>query len=219
MERNWRRGVRLLGVGALLGCGFLQPADAGKPRSNLAPIVRQEPGLVLPEAADVGMSGAVGDGVIMLPPADGTMQPIPVGPGGPPGCPNGECPPYYRDRPKGCDKDKKRHIILNNRMNEPEWYRYYRCQHYGYHPTQWAPWPEGWLSCRKPQPGPHPYDLKQPEPKSAAKTPKGSTERSAEPNVPNVRPEPAPLNEPPRSFPPIPPTQRTSPPSAIQKKT
>lgn len=79
-----------------------------------------------------------------------------------PTCPNGYCEPFYRIRPKGTH-DQKRSIKVYNRLNEPDWYKYYRCEHYGYYPTQWAPWPEGWLACRRPYPGPHPYDLKQPE--------------------------------------------------------
>lgn len=79
--------------------------------------------------------------------------------------------------------------MLDNRLSEPEWYRYYRCQHYGHYPTQWAVWPDGWLLCRYPHPGPHPYDLKQPEPKQ--KPPAGSRERA-----PEVNREPFPLRSP-----------------------
>lgn len=71
------------------------------------------------------------------------------------------CQPYYRNRPYGCQADR---IKLANRMGEPDWYRYYRCVQFGYHPTQWHPWPEGWLACRYPQPGKHPYDIERPKP-------------------------------------------------------
>lgn len=70
------------------------------------------------------------------------------------------CPLYFRNRPHGCKKEK-REIMFHNRVGEPEWYRYYRCQHFGYHPTIWTPWPDNWLTCR-PAPGKHPYDLMQP---------------------------------------------------------
>ena len=72
-----------------------------------------------------------------------------------------QCPVFYRQRPTG-HKRKRRKIMLENRMSEPEWYRYYRCRHFGFHPTQWHAWPDGWLDCRAPTPGPHPYDLKPP---------------------------------------------------------
>lgn len=93
---------------------------------------------------------------------------------GPDGCRNGNCELYYRDRPRGC-RDDKRHTILQNRSGEPDWYKYYRKEHFGYHPTTWMAWPENWLMCRNPVPGPHPYDLKQPE-STAQKKPKNSTD-------------------------------------------
>lgn len=77
--------------------------------------------------------------------------------------PDGPCPLYFRDRPHGCKKEK-RATMLQNRIGEPEWYRYYRCQHFGYHPTIWTPWPENWLMCR-PAPGKHPYDTAGSDPK------------------------------------------------------
>lgn len=76
-------------------------------------------------------------------------------------CSGAPCQPYYRNRPKGC---KKEDIKVLNRSGEPDWYRYYRCVHFGYHPTQWHPWPEGWLTCRYPIPGKHPYDIVRPKP-------------------------------------------------------
>ena len=78
-------------------------------------------------------------------------------------CGGAPCIPYLRNRPEACGNQSDR-IKMYNRMYEPNWYRYYRCCHYGYHPTQWAPWPEGWLTCRNPQPGPHPYDYQPPRP-------------------------------------------------------
>ena len=78
-----------------------------------------------------------------------------------------DCPVFYRQRPVG-PKRVKRRIMLNNRLSEPHWYKYYRCQHYGYHPTQWNPWPCGWMTCRNPHPGDHPYDIR-PEKKSLPK--------------------------------------------------
>lgn len=84
---------------------------------------------------------------------------VPASAGGCHSCDQPNCPLYYRDRPEG-KKEIREGIILNNRSSEPEWYRYYRCQHYGYHPTHWRAWPEGWMNCRNPQPGPHPYDVK-----------------------------------------------------------
>ena len=111
----------------------------------------------------------------------------------PGGCANGMCEPYYRDRPKG-DKDRKRHIIINNRAGEPEWYKHYRCNQFGYYPTQWAAWPEGWLMCRNPQPGDHPYDRRQPSTKEplhrfdkSGKMPNTSTGKQG---IDNLKPTP-----------------------------
>lgn len=73
------------------------------------------------------------------------------------------CPIYFRERPMGKRKERLR-TMITNRHYEPDWYRFYRHQHFGYHPTQWLPWPENWMQCRRPIPGPHPYDLKQPDP-------------------------------------------------------
>ncbi len=67
------------------------------------------------------------------------------------------CPPFYSKPVYGMPAEK-RIAMMYNRMNEPDWYKYYRCTHYGYHPTHWAAWPEGWMRCRRPTPGPHPYD-------------------------------------------------------------
>lgn len=102
------------------------------------------------------------------------------------GCADGACPPYYRNRPVGHKKEQKR-IMLQNRLGEPEWYRYYRCQHFGYHPTQWMPWPEGWMTCRRPMPGPHPYDLRQPAPKNS--TGARPTPPQTPPSPPRQRPD------------------------------
>lgn len=104
-------------------------------------------------------------------------------------CPGAPCAPYLRNRPIGCEKNR---IKVYNRENEPNWYRYYRCCHYGYHPTQWAPWPEGWLTCRHPQPGPHPYDYhaSKPDQKTIDR------ERRLQENLDRERAEPGLLDEP-----------------------
>jgi hypothetical protein len=96
-------------------------------------------------------------------PLDGGMVgpgPVSMGPG-----PGDQFPVFYRDRPKG-NAASKAAIISHNRGNEPGWYKHWRCEHYGYYPTQWRPWPDGWHQARNlpPSPFPHPYDLKQPEP-------------------------------------------------------
>lgn len=82
-----------------------------------------------------------------------------------------EFPTVYRDRPKGHSKKKKADVIYNNRTSEPQWYREWRCTHYGYYPTQWRPWPnsdpnEGGMPWHLGRNAiyKHPYDLKQPEP-------------------------------------------------------
>ena len=74
-------------------------------------------------------------------------------------------PLYYRDRPVG-NRATKAEIITRNRSSEYEWYREWRCRYYGYYPTQWRPFPEGWHLGRNIPPAPyvHPYDLKQPDP-------------------------------------------------------
>jgi hypothetical protein len=74
-------------------------------------------------------------------------------------------PLYYRDRPVGTKKTQAE-IVSRNRSSEHEWYKEWRCTHYGYYPTQWRPWPEGWHVGRNIPPAPyvHPYDLKQPDP-------------------------------------------------------
>lgn len=105
---------------------------------------------------------------------------------------------------------------MYNRQNEPNWYRYYRCCHYGYHPTQWAPWPEGWLTCRSPEPGEHPYDYHPPRPDQ--KTLDRERRLSREAQGPDDRREPErlddPLEKPEDAAPPklVPPTNSTSPP-------
>lgn len=109
------------------------------------------------------------------------------------GCPSGDCTPYYRNRPVGKKNEQKR-IMMHNRLSEPEWYRYYRCQHNGYYPTQWAPWPEGWMACRRPHPGTHPYDLFRPPPRNST-----GGERPfllEDPGTPPARQEPERLPEP-----------------------
>lgn len=85
------------------------------------------------------------------------------------GCDNGGCPLFYRERPKGHSYERRQMIKLYNRTHEPAWYKKYKCCYFGYYPTYWWAWPGGWMDCRYPQPGPHPYDLKQPEPKSAGR--------------------------------------------------
>jgi hypothetical protein len=72
-------------------------------------------------------------------------------------------PIFYRDRPEG-SKAQKAATIAHNRGSEPNWYREWRCTHYGYYPTQWRPWPEGWHLGRNLTPPPHPYDIRQPDP-------------------------------------------------------
>lgn len=69
-----------------------------------------------------------------------------------------DCEPFYRDRPYG-KKKMREGVIINNHNNEPNWYRYYRCEHYGHYPTQWSAWPDGWLKCRGPVVDPHPHDV------------------------------------------------------------
>ncbi|MFO0947400.1 MAG: hypothetical protein U1D30_15945 [Planctomycetota bacterium] len=51
----------------------------------------------------------------------------------------GICDCVYRE--KGCDRDPCP-------CPTDEVLSYYRCQHYGYYPTFWRPWPEGWLKYR-----------------------------------------------------------------------
>lgn len=88
----------------------------------------------------------------------------------------GDCPLYFR-KPLPHGIHKRREVMLENRLNEPDWYKYYRHKHYGYHAPVWGVWPEGWDSCRFPQGpspnsiwvGPHPYDIKQPDPQGSAK--------------------------------------------------
>jgi hypothetical protein len=101
-------------------------------------------------------------------PLDGQIMPF-AGEAGPPTVgPLGvgdRFPVYYRDRPVG-KAASKAEIIARNRSGEPSWYKEWRCTHYGYYPTQWRPWPNGWHEARNLPPTPyvHPYDLKQPEP-------------------------------------------------------
>jgi hypothetical protein len=78
-------------------------------------------------------------------------------------CQGAPCTPYLRNR-ANCPGKQADRVHLYNRQNEPNWYRYYRCCQFGYHPTQWQAWPEGWLTCRHPQPGEHPYDYHPPRP-------------------------------------------------------
>jgi hypothetical protein len=103
------------------------------------------------------------------------------------GCAGGDCEPYYRNRPYGHPADKRR-TIMDNRASEPSWYKYYRCTHYGYHPTNWAPWPEGWLSCRQPLPGDHPYDIKGTIPQSVFEDPKKKKDREKPDRLQDERP-------------------------------
>lgn len=77
-------------------------------------------------------------------------------------CPNGECPVYYRRRPYGKPVEQAM-TILDNRAGEPDWYKHYRWNHYGYYPTRWAAWPCNWLACRGAVPEPHPYDREPPQ--------------------------------------------------------
>jgi hypothetical protein len=78
-------------------------------------------------------------------------------------CNGAPCTPYFRNR-ANCPGVQADRIHMYNRQHEPNWYRYYRCCQFGYHPTQWQAWPEGWLTCRHPQPGEHPYDYHPPRP-------------------------------------------------------
>ncbi|QDU60544.1 hypothetical protein Pan216_13870 [Planctomycetes bacterium Pan216] len=94
-------------------------------------------------------------------------------------CPDGGCPLYYRRRPRALKQKVRRRIKLDNRLNEPSWYRTYRCEYYGHYPTQWKAWPPGWLQCRYPHPGPHPYDMKPPMVPTSASTPAPSRHDAA----------------------------------------
>lgn len=123
------------------------------------------------------------------------------------------CQPYYRNRPKGCHPDQ---IKLANRMGEPNWYRYYRCVHFGYHPTQWHAWPDGWLTCRHPQPGKHPYDIERPKPDPRV--------LDRERRLQRERAEPSLLDEPLPGLPgdelrQLPPPQNTTPPPITPGQT
>lgn len=172
-------GRRWLLAGMTISASLIGSA-IGEDAPNKTTLSRLEPGteiVLLPAAHYQPAAGApaapaplpaTGAAVPMLPPDIG-------GPGcGIDGCKDGPCNLYYRDRPRGC-RDDKRHTIVQNRLGEPDWYKYYRREHFGYHPTTWMAWPENWLMCRNPVPGPHPYDLKQPESK-ADKKPKNSTD-------------------------------------------
>jgi hypothetical protein len=129
------------------------------------------------------------------------------------GCNGAPCAPYLRNRPEGCESDR---IKMYNRMHEPNWYRYYRCCHYGYHPTQWQAWPEGWLTCRHPEPGSHPYDYHPPKPDSKQL----DRERRIRRDLPDRDP-PDPLDDsdkngdPPKPLPP----ENTTPPPADPPST
>lgn len=134
-------------------------------------------------------------------PSGAALVPIDVDSAAKPGayCSDAPCQPYYRNRPKGCRKEQ---IKVQNRAYEPNWYHYYRCVHFGYHPTQWHPWPDGWLTCRYPAPGKHPYDIVRPKP--------GARTLDRENRL--LRPEPERL--PGEELPPqqLPPPQNTTPP-------
>jgi hypothetical protein len=144
------------------------------------------------------------------PPAN-QLTPVPVGEvlGGPI---SGEMlqgdpyPLFYRDRPVG-SRAQQAVIISNNRGSEHDWYKEWRCKHYGYYPTQWRPWPEGWHVGRNIQMSPqhgivHPYDLKQPDPEypegKRPATPKGLQEQGRDAKGPTPNP-----NRPQDSGPPL----------------
>jgi hypothetical protein len=82
-------------------------------------------------------------------------------------------PVFYRDRPVG-NRATQAEIITRNRSSEHAWYREWRIRYYGYYPTQWRPFPEGWHLGRNIPPAPyvHPYDLKQPDPDPNDERPK-----------------------------------------------
>lgn len=129
-------------------------------------------------------------------------------------CQGAPCTPYLRNRAH-CPGKQADRIHLYNRQNEPNWYRYYRCCQYGYHPTQWQAWPEGWLTCRHPQPGEHPYDYHPPRPdqKQIDRERKLMRDNNGfDRDEPETLDEPAPKRE--DSVPPklVPPTNSTSPP-------
>jgi hypothetical protein len=81
-------------------------------------------------------------------------------------------PLQYRERPNG-NRKAKAEIISHNRSSEHAWYKEWRCRYYGYYPTQWRPFPDGWHLGRNIPPAPyvHPYDLKQPDPDPDQKRP------------------------------------------------
>jgi len=106
-------------------------------------------------------------------------------------------PLFYRDRPQG-SKAEKAEIITSNRSNEHAWYREWRCRYYGYYPTQWRPFPEGWHLGRNIPPAPyaHPYDLKQPEPDPSNPRPKTrSQQEQAKPTPSTDRNAPGPTQQ------------------------
>ena len=97
----------------------------------------------------------------------------------------GQCPLYYRQRPYG-HRPQREGIKLLNRANEPDWYRHYRCCHFGYYPTQWTPWPCSWHACRYPQ---GPATQSQPRrSKRPSKEPSGEKKPADEPLKPRPLP-------------------------------
>lgn len=147
-DRRARRGIQCLVLGFGLSLASAGPLRAEGPVNHSGVIVLPKPTTVSVMAQEPAVLPVAATAPSA--PAAGTL------------CPDGICPLYFRDRPRGCKKEK-RAIMLNNRIGEPEWYRYYRCEHFGYHPTVWTPWPDNWLTCR-PVPTKHPYDLTQPDP-------------------------------------------------------
>lgn len=171
---------------------FLRWAGFGRKKPTPAP---QSPVVMEIPAGEVIEIGVPNESVPYSSSEIAVVPPLTIG------CGDENCPPYYRNRPEGHKKQQKR-IMLQNRLGEPEWYRYYRCQHFGYHPTHWMPWPEGWMTCRNPKPGPHPYDLKQPMPKGARPAPPSSRSAQAEETPPRQQPPRLPE---PGTLPPVPP--------------
>lgn len=175
MRRELGRTLALSLTGMLLAAGAASPALAGgglplpfrRASTKAAALKRPESPTAF--AAD---EQAAPSAPPKLPTRTTAAAPEPIGPTvdfyPEDCCAGGQCPPYYRSRPTGSHAQREQ-TMINNRLFEPEWYRYYRCCHYGHYPTQWAPWPPGWLACRMPYPGYHPYDIKQPPVKPSRK--------------------------------------------------
>ncbi|MGL4462083.1 MAG: hypothetical protein ACRC1K_08010 [Planctomycetia bacterium] len=155
MQPSWiRRCLAVVAAGASLA-----PATADEPRLVPQPVL---PTTIVTESAPIVTENA---GHFLYAPAPIPGAPLTtevVGEGAVVTSEYGAgLPVFYRRRPNYFHHGKAAAVVHANRLQEPDWYRQYRCDHFGYYPTQWAPWPQGWLDARRPAPGPHPYDVQQ----------------------------------------------------------